>query len=230
MLKIPAKYKPISGLSTWVQGIFLISGILSVVSFFSEYLQSQLINKALNGGLVTLSEAQANDNREALIGYIHTAFLIIGIVIFLMWVYRANKNLHSFVNPVLKFTPGWAVGWFFVPFASLVQPYRAVSEISKASDPNIDPALNSVDKLPASAIVSLWWALFLLSNFVSQIAFRLVLHNDTATELLTATYAYMVSDVIDIIGIIITIVMVKRISQAQDLRYNKINTVTIQEV
>jgi len=204
------KYKPFGGLADWVQGIFIISGLLSVVSFFSGYLQSQLLNNVLNGKYFTLAEAQANDNREAIIGYIQTAFLLIGIVVFLMWVYRANKNLHAFNNPVIKFSPGWTVGWFFIPIASFWKPYQAVSEISKASDPNIDPNLNSVDKLPTPAIVALWWAFFLLSNFVSQIAFRLVLHKDTVTELLTSTYAYMVSDVINLIGIIITIFMVKK--------------------
>lgn len=228
--KTPVQYKPIGGLANWVQVIFTISGLLSCVSFFSGYLQSQLLNRVLNGYYLTLAEAQANDNRQAIIGYIQTAFLIIGIVVFLTWVYRANKNLHSFLNPALKFSPGWTVGWFFIPIASLWKPYQALSEISKASDPNINPALNNVDNLPTPAIVPLWWAFFLLSNFVSQVAFRLVLHKDTVTELLTSTYAYMVSDVIDLIGIIITIFMVKKISESQELRFNKSSTLTLEEV
>jgi hypothetical protein len=228
--KIPAKYKTIGGLANWVQGIFIISGLLSVVSFFSGYLQSELINKFLNGGFIKLAEARANDNRELLIGRIQFAFIIIGIIIFLMWIYRANKNLHAFDNPVLKFSPGWTVGWFFIPFASLWKPYQAVSEISKASDPNINPALSNVDDLPTPAIVVLWWAFFLFSNFVSQISFRLLLHKATATELLTSTYAYMVSDVINLTGIIITVFMVKKISESQELRFNKSNTITLEEV
>lgn len=84
-------YKSINGLSSWVQGIFVISGILSIVSLFSRYLQSELLSKALNGNYFTLAEAQANDSREAMISFVQLVFIIIGAIIFLMWVYRANK-------------------------------------------------------------------------------------------------------------------------------------------
>jgi hypothetical protein len=223
------QYKPITTLANWVQGIFIISGILAAISLFSGYLQSQLLNQAANGEFISLAEAQANDNREAMIGFIQTVFIIICIIIFLMWVYRANKNLHSFERPVLKFTPGWVVGWFFIPFASLVQPYKAVAEISRASDPSIDPSLNNVEGLPTAPIVGWWWTFFLISNFLSNIVSKIMLGSDTAGELLTATHAYMISDVIDIIGIVITILMVRQISTSQELRYNRPSTLVLEE-
>ncbi len=227
-LKI-TKYKPFLGLSNWVQGIFLISGIISAISLFSKFLQSQLINKVINGGYVSLAEAEANDNRELVIGYIHLVIVLIGLILFLMWVYRTNKNLHSFNYPVLEFTPGWSVGWFFIPIACLFQPYRAVSEISRASNPNIDSTLEPIKNIPTPFIVVLWWVFFLITNIVARIASRFITDDSTARELLNVTYAYMVSDTIDIIGIAITIMMIRAISNSQQLRYQNYTKLQIQQ-
>jgi hypothetical protein len=226
----PVQYRPISSLALWVQGTFLISAIVTAVSVFSKFLQVQLVNKVIDGRYVSLAQAQANDNREAIIGRIYLAIFIISAIIFLVWVYRANKNLHSFVRPVMTYSSGWAVGWYFIPFMSLFRPYQVMNEISKASDPNIDISLDSVTHLPSSSVVGIWWALFIISNFIGNFVFRIALGSDTPSEILTASYAYIVSDVIDIVGFMITIIMVIKISQNQDLRYKNTRQIPIEEV
>jgi len=224
------KYKPIGDLANWVQAIFFISALVAAVSIISGFMQAQLLNDALDGKYITLSQATANDNREALIGWIQLGILIIGMIIFLIWVHRANKNLHAFQNPILRFSPGWAVGWFFVPIMWLFRPYQVLNEISKASNPDLDPNIHDVNHLPASAIVGVWWAFFLISNYVSWFTFRYILRDDTITNLLNSTYAYMVSDAINVVGLIITLIMVRTISQSQDKRYQKTVELIKQEV
>src|SRR5207237_10475885 len=49
-----------------------------------------------------------------------------------MWIYRTNANAHSFSTD-MTITPGWSVGWFFIPFANLVMPYRGVQETWRES-------------------------------------------------------------------------------------------------
>jgi heme/copper-type cytochrome/quinol oxidase subunit 2 len=227
---IPVKkseYKSISSSSRWVQIIFAISVILALAAVISGFLQSQLLNEILNGGTITEAAASANDAREGTIGIIQSVVLILGIIVFLMWVYRASKNLHSLEKPRLKYSPGWAVGWFFVPFASLFQPYKAVAEVYKASNPEIDPNLLDVEDLKTPGIVKWWWAFFLISNFLGNIASRLVLHGDTVNDLLTSTYAYLVSDAFDIIGLFVTIMMVRQISQSQEIKFQKLNQASV---
>lgn len=45
------------------------------------------------------------------------AVVAAGIAV-LRWIYRASRNAHAF-GPAMTVTPGWAVGWFFVPIANL---------------------------------------------------------------------------------------------------------------
>jgi heme/copper-type cytochrome/quinol oxidase subunit 2 len=223
---VPAKkyeYKAINGTSRWVQVIFIISAILALIAVISGFLQAQLLNAAINGEVITQEEAIANDAREGFIAIIQLLALVIGVVVFLVWIHRASKNLHSFGKPKLNYSPGWAVGWFFIPIMSLFKPYQAVAEIAKASKPDIDPNLLIVDDLKTSAIIKWWWAFFLISNFLGNIAFRLLLQADA----LTSTYAYMASDGVDIIGFIVTTIMVKQISQSQELKFQKLNQSSI---
>ncbi len=96
-----------------------------------------------------------------------------------------------------------------------------MSEIWKTSEPGAGPTSHEPPKTESHhGMVILWWALFLLGNWVSTIASRLLLRGDTASELLTATYFYIGAAVIDIIGIVVTILMVRKISQNQELKYN----------
>lgn len=41
-------------------------------------------------------------------------------ILLMIWVYRSVSNLVAFNVQGLRFTPGWAVGWFFLPFANLI--------------------------------------------------------------------------------------------------------------
>src|SRR5690242_12224870 len=53
--------------------------------------------------------------------------LVATIILVGRWIYRASGNAHTLAND-LTITPGWAVGWFFIPFANLVRPFESMKE------------------------------------------------------------------------------------------------------
>jgi hypothetical protein len=111
------------------------------------------------------------DGRDPLIAVVglsalsYIVFAVVGIVLFCLWVHRANGNADALVASGMEFTPGWAVGWFFVPLANLFKPYQVVSEIYRASDPDADPDFWSVASLPA--YLPLWWGSWVAFNLIS---------------------------------------------------------------
>lgn len=80
-------------------------------------------------------------------------------LVWLIWQYRATANLWARGYPALKIRPGWAVGWWLVPFASLVMPCVAMLELDRRSTPT-----GAARK--ASPLVGVWWALWLSTVFV----------------------------------------------------------------
>jgi len=219
------QFKSISARTQLLLCLLVILLLLDIAAVFSGLAQADLINRAIRGEIITESEAVANDSRQAAIGFGQIALGVAMAVAFFMWIYRANKNLRSLRAAGLSFTPGWAVGWFFVPFMNLFRPYQVVSEIWKASDPMVNMADDTSWKaVTTSPIVGCWWALFLISNFIANIALRTLFSGIELSDLLDSTYAYVVSDGIDVIYLLTAIFMVRRIGQFQEAKNKLISS------
>jgi len=203
----------------WVT--FFLAGLvlICIISVWFDYLQIQLVNRIIRGDFVTMAEALANDDRQATIGLIYTVVFIITGILFLMWIHRVHRNLPSLGNTNLKYSPGWAVGWFFVPILSLWKPYQVTTEIWKASDPTTDINDSTAwKKSSASSIISSWWFLFLVSALIGNILVRFVLQAETPSEILTVSCWSFIMGVIDIVIAILTILIVRNIDQRQQMK------------
>jgi hypothetical protein len=82
------------------------------------------------------------------------------------WIYRASLNAHA-LGSEMTISPGWAVGWYFVPFANLVKPFHAMREIWLASHES-DGSFE--ERVP---ILGWWWGLWIVTNILSNAAWRL---------------------------------------------------------
>jgi len=130
------------------------------------------------------------------------------VIFFCVWLYRAYDNLRAFnqwSRP--EYSPGWAVGSFFVPFVNLVVPYRAVRETWQKSR-TAEEARLSEPSPPASFPV--WWTFWLLACFAGNISMRAGFNDrvpESAATILSiiasglsvvaAVFAYVVVDTVD---------------------------------
>lgn len=80
------------------------------------------------------------------------------------WIYRVVANAHA-VGEAVSITPGWAVGWYFVPLANLVMPYQAMRETWDASH-----EAAALEEGRDTALLPCWWGLWLVTNIVSNVA------------------------------------------------------------
>ena len=139
------------------------------------------------------------------IGAVFVSLVTIAIVG--RWIYRASVNAHAMTDE-MSITPGWAVGWYFVPFANLVKPFQAMKEIWLASHRQ-----GSGDDVRGSAILGWWWGLWLLSNLLGNITFRMEMAEGTDPQSLAT--AYFVSTAINIPLCIVLILIMRKIGTAQ---------------
>ena len=207
---VPSGVAGIGGIHSYVDqssragvlDILLIDAMGSgVIAFISNYLQLNLLGRA-RSGLVGFEEADANDARQGLIAIVEIVLYIITVVVFGMFVHRANNNARALApHQYMEFTPGWMVGWFFVPFANLWKPYQAVKETW------------AVSQSVVPGVVGLWWATWIASNIAGQIALRA--GDDTIPGLLSATKAAMFSDVVGIVSAVGALLMVRGLHAVQ---------------
>jgi hypothetical protein len=83
-------------------------------------------------------------------------------VVALFWIYRVNKNTHVLSTQTPEFSPAWAVGWFFIPVANLVQPYLVVSELYNANQYPEDWR-----KRKRPWITGIWWTIIVITTIYS---------------------------------------------------------------
>ena len=79
-----------------------------------------------------------------------------------MWIHRSHANLFLADLPALEFTPGWAVGWYFIPIANLFKPFQAMRELWYASH----GAVADYEQ-PAPTLLWVWWLSWLFSSLSS---------------------------------------------------------------
>jgi hypothetical protein len=138
----------------WISaGLAVLSAILNVIS------------------LATGNAAKPEDDQlglidvaEVLMAIAHVLIFILTAIAFLGWIYRANTNARALGARGMQFTPGWSIGWYFIPILSFWKPYQAMKEIWQAS--KSPDSWSSQD--PVAPLVSNWWTLWLAANFLGQ--------------------------------------------------------------
>jgi hypothetical protein len=94
-----------------------------------------------------------------LIRVLHFIFRFFFFVLFLAWIYFSAKFLYLKSHGRMQFTPGWCVGWFFVPIMNLWKPYKVVLEIERRSEQYLrfdDP------RVIRDPVVRVWWTCWVL--------------------------------------------------------------------
>lgn len=144
------------------------------------------------------------------------------IVFFLVWEYRAFSNLPALQSRHQEFSPGWAVGWWFVPFANLVKPYQAMSELWNESDPDFDLELGFLSSSSsAPRIINWWWALFIISNIATEISSKMS-GADISQISNYFPYALIIASILRGIDALLIIKIIKTITERQELRFQRL--------
>jgi hypothetical protein len=100
-----------------------------------------------------------------------------GLILFLVWFYRANANVRAMGADGLMGSPGLSVAWFFIPIAFLFMPFVVVRDTWKAR-----AAPRDWQGQPTPPLLGFWWAAFLATNLTATISFRLWLSGDYGVE------------------------------------------------
>jgi hypothetical protein len=126
------------------------------------------------------------------------------------WIYLAVANAHAISNE-MTVTPGWAVGSYFVPILNLFKPFQGMKEAWLASHHR-----SNWHAEPTPGLLILWWTLWLATNILGNISFRLMLENEDGS--LTGAIATLdiLTSILDVPLCLVLIAMMNRVWRAQD--------------
>jgi hypothetical protein len=154
-------------------------------------------------------EIEMSYNAVGIAALLHlVAFAISGFLI-LRWIHRVNSNAQTW-SSTMGVSPGWNVGFFFIPIANLWKPFQGVRETWEASQSGPDYLVPTW--------VRWWWACWLATSILGNISFRIELQGSTASA---AAFGAAIDVVTGIIGIplaLLLIRLIRELTAAQESR------------
>jgi hypothetical protein len=199
---MPEGYEPLDARRQAVVVVFAAIAAISVAAAISDILEIRLMDRIVAGETVTSSEADANDGRQAIMGVLQFGAFIAGAIVFIRWLRAAYRNVDVVDRPQRRYGHGWAIGSWFVPILNLWRPKQIVNDVWRAG------AREESDARPGFLLLA-WWLLFVISNWVANIAIRSSFGDATPEEVRSGSIAYAVSDGIDIAAAILAILVVR---------------------
>ncbi len=200
-------YKDPTGISRLVVTLLIAGAVLNAVAAFSSYLEYELVASVRDGFEVTEERVNANDNRQMIIGISQVVLFIATAIFFGRWIYRIGSNAHCFSSLRQRHSPGWAVGYYFVPVLNLWRPYQALRDAYEAF---IDLARDNKYRV----VFPLWWAAWLVSGFLGRITFNLSMRAEELDELMQASLVTVASDCFDVFLDVMAILLVLMVTKA----------------
>ena len=201
--------KPLDKMSGTLALLLKIHIAVTIVAVGAGFYEYQVYSSA-PAEVDVAQDWMASDGLTAVVGLMQMLmFLSVGIV-FLCWIYRANKNLGILSKYPMRFTPGWSIGWYFIPVANLFKPFQAMDEIYVRSKNTTEAN---------SRILGWWWLFWIASGVAGQIAMRMTFRAVDLETSLRATTAYIVSDSIDIVLGVLALLLVMDIWKSYSKNY-----------
>ncbi|MFN8018305.1 MAG: DUF4328 domain-containing protein [Acidimicrobiales bacterium] len=176
-----APYVKVATLGAMVKVWFVLVALFGLGQAGVSLWRRELVDEVLSGQAVSGTTLTNADDlaRVASIGGL--VAWIFAFVLAAIWCKRVFANLAGPLRSRgLDYTPGWAAGWWFVPFANFVKPVQVVREAWKASSPAEQPDSMAWKVAKAPATISIWWAFVVLSILVG---FTAVSNDDSSTAL-----------------------------------------------
>ncbi|MBN1817841.1 MAG: DUF4328 domain-containing protein [Sedimentisphaerales bacterium] len=198
-------------------GLLILVCLLTISADWSEL---TLLKNIQQGTFETREEMEiaAEHNNmaqmKAVLGYMAAG--VATFIIFLFWVYRTKYNVVQLGAQDLEFTPGWSVGWFFVPLLFLWKPYLAMQETFKASR---NPG--NWKGRPGSPVIGGWWACWII-GLVLWKASNAMGNSSDLSILIKSTQVSMAAEVCTVIEYFLAVIMIGQIESMQIYHYEQI--------
>ena len=208
------------GRATGTMALLGICIALSAALIVSSLMQIQLLETARGGAVIDPAAATANDQRHGALAIADLLAHLVTAVAFLMWFHRAHRNLPALLATQIQYSPGWAVGGWFVPFLNLVRPCQVMSEIHLGSDP---ARIHPVGRPYSQTMVYCWWTAWIISGILSQISFRVGVGSTEIHTLIATSWVDVATSLVGIAAGVFAIILMRTIDRAQTERILKVS-------
>lgn len=207
---ISPQHRSLGGAGAFLMLALAIFVIMHLASIALSMSAVSFLERAGAGEIADVySEAIALESNANTLMITSIGALVLCAIAYSVFVYTAAWNIDQSHASGCEFTPGWAAGWSFVPFANLFMPYKVMKQIWIASH---DPARGAA---VAPGFLVLWWLSYIIGNLVSNITDRIMQTLATPEQIISMTWWSVGASILSIGSATVLFVIVRRIIAAQ---------------
>jgi hypothetical protein len=217
-----APYRSAHQIAMWLVAALGTIAMAAVITIPFRAVHIGLIHQLEHLRRVSPSEAQASTDRLNALGVIEAVVMLVIVVLWLVWQFRAQSNLSALGAENLRYSPGWSVGWWFIPIANFAIPYLTVRELVKASNPEAGAIDWAAVRTPA--IIPLWWGAWIAHIVLASAGAAVAANPDTAmlSDLATRQWLLIASNAMEIAAALLAIGLVFKVNRLQERRRERV--------
>ena len=141
---------------SWLLGAYLLFSLMLLGWSGAKLLAIQRLLRGM-GSPARLDELEINESTVVLVQALLGLLIVLA---FSRWLYGAVARARDAGAREMTFSPGWAVGWFFVPVLNLYRPYQVLFALWRAS------GTGRGDQGETPVVLRLWWLCWVLRILV----------------------------------------------------------------
>jgi hypothetical protein len=206
-------YRSPKVLATAARGLLLVFILLAGVDAAANAAMARMGSRIeADANLVGVAQLEAAERRLTVTAVVLLVAFLAALGFLIAWTSRAYRNLPALGAAHLRFTQGWAVGSWFVPFLNFVRPKQILDDIWRVSCG--EDGVADWHGRRVSPLLHLWWGLWIFGGLLG------LTMPDSAnlSSLQRAAVTGCVADGILIVACALAIVVITRATEGQELR------------
>jgi hypothetical protein len=160
MTSSTAPHRTVSrGLTGTLRGFLYAAAAIALAGVFAVVNEARAFEAWWSSPGSTALLDQLTAAEEATIGIdgiLTLASLTIAVLVIVWW-YQAYLAIQRLEPSGLRWSPGWAIGGWFIPFANLVIPKRVLDEVDRVSAAAEDGSVEAWRNRPRIRVAAVWW-------------------------------------------------------------------------
>lgn len=205
------RFRSLRTLGSVLVGFLVLDVLLAAAAAVVRLLEVDLLQRIARGEFVSFQEADRSDDRVAAFTIVAVVVLVVTGIVWVVWQHRGQANLHAVGLREITFSPGWAVGWWLIPFANLVKPFQTVRELWKASGG--DERWWQIRTWP---VIGWWWALWITAAVLNRAAaYAFTPDVPSLGRLISGSRLFFAGEIVSIVAAVLAIAVVRAVNARQ---------------
>jgi hypothetical protein len=216
------QYSDVGYAAKFLVGLLVVQAVTSAALSIFCVMYLSTLGGETDATYATSGAVETAADRVSVFAVPDFALYVATAVLFVVWTYRAYRNLPALGAPDMRFGKGWAIGGWFVPILALWRPKQIVNDIWRTGDEGL-PA-NALQRewgvVAVPAMLTFWWAAWLVTIFGDRIATRY--GSDALAHERTRITALLISSIAKLVAALAAAWMVSHASRRQQARAERL--------